>query len=214
MKSIAQSILVSAGAAVCALLVSGCSTPKAVKSSEAATASMRNLAESLETSRAQIASVMTALNDVATTAADPKKAHGTFRSEVARLDKLMARTHEEAERMEATTQEHYALWDQELSAISNPELKQQSIERKAEVTKAFTDIKDAFLQVSYSFKPYLNNLHALDRYLAADLTAAGIGRAANTINGLKTESVAVQRDIQAATAKINELQALMGRPQN
>lgn len=210
----AQSLLVSAVAAGCALLAAGCSTPKAVKSTEAATAGMQNLATSLEASRAQIAIVMTALNDVVTSAAEPKNAHRTFRSEVARLDRLVARTHVAAERMETTTQEHYALWDEELSAISNPELKQQSIERKAEVTKAFADVKEAYLQVSYSFKPYVNNLQALDRYLAADLTAAGIDRAANTINGLKTESVAVQRDIQAAVAKINELQTSMGRPQN
>lgn len=214
MKSIAQPLLSFVGAAVCALLVSGCSSPKAVKSTEAATASMRSLAESLESSRAQIAKVMTALNNVVASAADPRKAHGSFRSELARLDQLVVRTHQEAERMKATTEEHYGLWDQELSAISNPDLKQQSMARKAEVTKSFADIKDAFLQVSYSFKPYLKNLQDLDRYLATDLTAAGIGRAANTINGLKTESVAVQRDIQAANTKIKELQASMGRPQN
>jgi hypothetical protein len=115
--------------------------------------------------------------------------------------------------LEATLTEHYELWDQELAAISNQELKQQGRERRAEVTKAFGDIKEAFNQVSMAFAPYLKNLQDLQRYLAADLSAAGVKGAGGMIGGLKLESVGVQRHIQTAASKIKDLQTSMGRTQ-
>lgn len=195
------------------ILITGCSSPKAVQSADSAGSSMQSLADSLEKGRAQVAKVMTALNEVVVASADPKKAYGNFRSEVASLDKIAVNSRERADKMKATLKEHYALWDQELAAIANADLKQQSIERKAEVTKAFEEIKDSFNQVSMSFRPYLQNLKDLERYLAADLSAKGIAGASNMINGLKNESVSVQRDIQAAAKKITDLQTSMGRVQ-
>lgn len=211
MKTITKHVSLVAGLACLALLSTGCSSPKAVKSADAAGSSLQSLAASLEKGRAQVAKVMTALNELVAAAADPKKACGNFSSEVASLDKIAADTRERAEKMKATLKEHYALWDQELAAISNPDLKQQSITRKAEVTKAFEDIKSSFNQVSLTFKPYLKNLQDLNRYLATDLSAKGIAGAGNMISGLKTESVTVQRDIQAAAKKIADLQASMGK---
>lgn len=211
MKSLSK-YLSPAAALVCAgALFTGCSSPKAVKSADTAGSSLQALADSLEKGRSQVAKVMTALNEVVAAAADPKKPYGKFSSEVASLDKIAADTRGRAEKMKATLKEHYALWDQELAAISNPDLKQQSMTRKAEVTKAFEDIKDSFNQVSLTFKPYMKNLQDLDRYLATDLSAKGITGAGNMINGLKTESVNVQRDIQAAAKKITDLQASMGK---
>lgn len=212
MKSIVRIPTVFALAGIL-LAGAGCSSPKAVKSSESALSSMQALADHLEKGRAQVAKVMTSLNNVVASAADPKKAYKDFSSEASSLDKIAAATRDRAEKMKVSVKEHYALWDQELSAISNAELKQQSMERKAEVTKAFDDIKDSFNQVSLSFKPYLKDLQDLDRYLATDLSANGIAGANNMIAGLKTESVGVQRDIQNAATKIRELQASMGKVQ-
>ena len=211
MKTIAKQMSLVAGLACLALSSTSCSSPKAVKSADAAGSSLQSLAGSLEKGRAQVAKVMTALNEVVVAAADPKKAYGSFSSEVASLDKIAADARERSDKMKATLKEHYALWDQELAAISNPDLKQQSITRKAEVTKAFEDIKESFVQVSLTFKPYLKNLQDLNRYLATDLSAKGIAGAGNMITGLKTESVTVQRDIQAAAAKIASLQTSMGK---
>ncbi len=206
-----KTMKVLAGVALLGALAVGCSSPKAVKSADSATSSMQSLADSLEKGRAQVAKVMTSLNEVVNSAADPRKAYKDFSSEVASLDKIAVSTRERADKMKTTVKEHYALWDQELAAISNQELKQQSIERKAEVTKAFEDIKDSFNQVSLTFKPYMKNLQDLERYLATDLSANGIAAAGKMINGLKTDSVAVQRDIQAAASKISALQASMGK---
>ena len=211
MKSISRYLSTGAGLALLAATIAGCSSPKAVKSADSAGSSLQSLADSLEKGRVQVANVMTALNELVASAADPKKPFSKFSSEVASLDKLAADTRARAEKMKTTLKEHYALWDQELAAISNPDLKQQSMTRKAEVTKAFEDIKDSFNQVSLTFKPYLKNLQDLNRYLATDLSAKGIAGASNMINGLKTESVNVQRDIQAAAKKIADLQASMGK---
>jgi len=211
MKSIPRQTTLIVALALAGVLIAGCSSPKAVKSADSAGSSLQSLADSLEKGRAQVAKVMTSLNEVVAAAADPKKAYGNFSSEVSNLDKIATNTRERAEKMKATLKEHYSLWDQELAAISNPDLKQQSITRKAEVTKAFEDIKDSFNQVSLTFKPYLKNVQDLDRYLATDLSAKGIAGAGNMINSLKTESVNVQRDIQAAAKKIADLQASMGK---
>ncbi len=211
MKTIAKHMSLVAGLACLALSSTSCSSPKAVQSADAAGSSLQSLTGSLEKGRAQVAKVMTALNELVAAAADPKKPYGKFSSEVASLDKIAADARERSDKMKATLKEHYALWDQELAAISNPDLKQQSITRKAEVTKAFEDIKESFVQVSLTFKPYLKNLQDLNRYLATDLSAKGIAGAGNMITGLKTESVTVQRDIQAAAAKITSLQTSMGK---
>jgi len=211
MKLTSKHLTLCAGLAVLGVMMTGCSSPQAVKSADSAGSSLQSLADSLEKGRVQVAKVMTALNEVVVAAADPKKPYGNFSSEVASLDKIAADSRARAEKMKATLKEHYALWDQELAAIANPDLKQQSLARKAEVTKAFEDIKESFSQVSLSFRPYLKNLQDLDRYLATDLSAGGIAGAGNMINGLKTESVNVQRDIQAAARKIADLQASMGK---
>ena len=211
MKLFAQNLSLIAGFACLALLPSGCSTPKAVSSADSAASSMQSLADNLEKGRAQVAATMTALNEVVISAADPKKAYSKFSSEVGALNKAATNARERSDKMKATVKEHYALWDQELAAISNPDLKQQSVTRKAEVSKAFEDIKNSFVQVSITFKPYQKDLQDLNRYLATDLSAKGIAGASGTIGKLKTESVAVQRDIQAAATKIKELQASMGK---
>ena len=43
--------------------------------------------------------------------------------------------------------------------------------------------------------------NGINRYLATDLSAKGIAGAGNMISGLKTESVTVQRDLQASMGK-------------
>ncbi len=211
MKKILSTLFLSTTLAVTSLMVSGCSTSSGVKSTDSAATSMGKTAAELEQSRSQVAKVMTALNELSKEGADINSTYKTFSKEVSSLDSTIAANDRSAERMKATFQEYTTQWQQEISAMTNDELKEQSGVRRGQVMKDFEGVRASVEGVAQSFKPFRTNLQDLVTYIAHDLSPAGISAAGKMINDLKTEGANVQRDVQNAAAKIRSLQTSMGR---
>lgn len=172
---------------------------------------MGKTAAQLEKSRGQVVNVMTALNELSKEGADINDAYKKFSKEVSSLASSTEADGRSAEQMKAAFTDYIALWQQEIAAMSNEELKQQSSTRRGEVVTEFEGVRTTVEAVAKSFEPFRKNLQDLVTYLANDLSPAGISAAGNMINDLKAEGVSVQRDIQNAAAKILSLQSSMGR---
>jgi chromosome segregation ATPase len=182
-----------------------------VKTADSAGSDLGKLQDQFERSRAQIAAVMTALNELTAEGADTKKELGKFTKAVESLRKTTGNDSATESRAEASVNAYFETWGAEIAAMSNQDLKEQSTKRRHEVMANFEAVKQAFNETTKAYEPFLKELDDLVRYLSADLSAAGIESAGNMISGLKTQGVEVQRAIQNAAEKLQALRTSMGR---
>jgi len=193
-----------------AIVFAGCKTPEAVKSTESAVTSMADIQNTLTAGSEQIASVMTALNDLGESVArDGKKSFKQFSSEVDGLEKLSEKARGQAEKMRAAAEQHYAQWQAEIAQISNSALKDQSQARRDALMKEFEGLKESMDGLKNAFNPFMSDLTDLRTFLAADLSASGYSAAESVISELKSEAVYVQRQLGSVVQKIKAIRGSM-----
>lgn len=192
-------------------LLLGCATPTGVKSADSAGSDLEKLEKQLEQSRGQIATVMTALNEMTEEGSDVKKGLNSFSSAVDSLKKTTASDKSVGDEMEASINDYMTEWGTQITSMSNEELKKQSTARHTELSRQFQEAKTAFSEANKSYEPFLSHLNDLVTYLSTDLSPAGIEAASKTITDLKSEGASVQRGIQNAAEKLKVLRTSMGR---
>lgn len=210
MKNILSTLSLATVLSVGSMLFTGCGTPQAVKSTESAVSSMDDVQQTLEDGNKQITAVMTALNEVGENVArDGKKSYKNFSSEVDKLDKIAETARNQADKMRANAEQHYAQWQQEIGTISNTALKDQSEARRAGMQQEFAGLKESMAGLKNTFRPFMNDMRDLQTFLGADLSASGYTAAESIVSELKSEAVYVQRQLESVVAKLNTLRGSM-----
>lgn len=210
MKKTILTLSTAAGLAVLPLLMTGCSTPKGVATSESAVSSLQDIEVLLNKGDQQISATMTSLNEIGKTIKiDPRKAYKQFASDVDDLEKLAKEVASRGEQVKARADEHYTLWEQEIQSITNPTLKQQGSERREKVMADFRSFEESVDSLRLSFRPYMDDLKDLVTFFGTDLTVHGYSAAAEMMTGMKSQAVSVQNDLRKVIGQINKLKAEM-----
>jgi outer membrane murein-binding lipoprotein Lpp len=72
------------------------------------------------------------------------------------------------------SKEFFATWDAQLATINSEDIKTRSQSRKDEVNEKMQSIKRSYAEAEVAFRPFMNELKDVQKYLSVDLTAGGL----------------------------------------
>jgi hypothetical protein len=109
--------------------------------------------------------------------------------------------------MKEQGQAYFKQWETELSQVNNPEIRTLAEQRKAELKATFESIRTYSEPLKAQFDPWMSNLKDLDKYLANDLTIAGVEMAKPLFKKTTNDGLEVQKSMDALIAELNTLAA-------
>ena len=133
---------------------------------------------------------------------DLKKQYQSFSKEVNNLEQAQINTTSDIDQMKSTRTEYFSSWDTSIAQMSNPELKQASVDRRVKVMKDHDDLDAALSDIGSQLQPFMSDLHDLKAFLETDLSPANIDKA----GGMIQKS---QADAQALKDKIANVQTML-----
>ena len=197
--------LMAAGAA---LLLNGCGTTKGYKQADKTGVGIAEFRDEITQGKAAIDATMTALSDVAATAnSDPRKAFEKYSKNVAKLESTANSIRKRAQSMKEQGQAYFKQWETELTQVNSPEIRSLAEQRKAELQGTFDSIRKYTEPLKAQFEPWMSNLKDLDKYLANDLTIAGVDAAKPLFTKTTQEGLEVQKSMDLLIAELNTLAA-------
>jgi Protein of unknown function (DUF2959) len=97
--------------------------------------------------------------------------------------------------MKSTGTEYFSSWDTSIAQMSNPELKQASVDRRVKVMKDHDDLDAALSDIGSQLQPFMSDLHDLKAFLETDLSPANIDKAGGMIQKSQTDAQALKDKI-------------------
>jgi len=114
---------------------------------------------------------------------DLKKRYQSFSKQVNSLEEAQKVATSDINEMKSKGAEYFWSWDKSNARITNPELKQASMERRTTVMK------------DYELDPFMSNLHDLRSFLGVDLSPAHIRNANGVIQKSRSDARSLKQRI-------------------
>ena len=152
---------------------------------------------------------MAALNDLVNQpATDAKPQFLRFSKALDRLAASDKKAGKGANHLTRKRAEYFEVWDKEIAAIKDAEIRQSSEDRKAEVSKQFDTAIRAYDEARGSMRPLVDYLTDIRTALSADLTRQGLTAAQPSVANAKEKAAKAQ---SALTQSATELDTLSTR---
>ena len=192
-----------------ALVIVGCKTSGYTKGGSASKGMDKAGAE-VEAIVTQTELTLTSLSNlVYNPAADLVPQYKAFAGATKKLGSLSDSVDKKAQEMRERAEAYFAEWDTGMTNISNPDLRETSEARRAEVSGAFDEVAESLGKSKEAFDPFLSNLKDIQQVLELDLTLGGI----ESIQKIATTAIAHGEDLRAAltdaAGDIRDLSAAM-----
>jgi len=199
--------LVAAGSA---LLLSGCGTTANYKQADKTGAGIAEFRDEILKGKAAIDATMKSLGDVAANAAtDPRPAFEQFSKDVANLESTAEKIRKRAQSMREQGQSYFKQWEAELAQVNNPEIRALAESRKAKLQETFENVRKFSEPLKAQFDPWMSNLKDLQKYLANDLTIAGVEAAKDLFTKTTEGGLEVQKSMDGLVAELNTISATL-----
>lgn len=197
--------LIAAGAA---LLLNGCGSTKGYKQADKTGAGIASFRDEIGKGKEAIDATMKGLSDIAASAnTDPRKAFEQFSKAVSNLESTANKIKSRSESMKEKGNTYFTQWEQELAQVSNPEIRALAEQRKAKLRETFDNVKKYTEPLKAQFDPWMSNLKDLEKYLANDLTIAGVDAAKPLFTKTTDEGIEVQKSMDGLMAELNTIAA-------
>ena len=204
-KGLVTFTMMAAGAA---LLLSGCGTTKGYKQADKTGVGIAEFRDEITKGKTAIDATMKSLSDVAATAnTDPRKAFKQFSEDVADLQSSAEKIKARAQAMKDQGQAYFKQWEAELNQVNNPEIRTLAEQRRAKLQETFESIRKVTEPLKAQFAPWMSDLKDLEKYLANDLTIAGVDAAKPLFTKTTEGGLEVQKSMDAVVAELNTLAA-------
>jgi DNA repair exonuclease SbcCD ATPase subunit len=184
-------------------LLLGCATPNyrraesAEKSAGALRAGIAELQQTTDWSLTTLQRFAAAENT------DPRAIHLLLRQCVTELDRRGRRMTSQARRLRAHVGAYYDHWRNDLSVLTDEEMRQASAQRRNVLIDTYNRVPPLTKQAQQQLQTYLAQLRDLDRYLGNDLTPAGIQSAAPFIERASQTGHKLQTDLTTLTQELD-----------
>jgi len=185
----------------------GCATT-GVERTESAVTSLRALRDEIQLGRGKILDVTHALDRVLN--AKPEEVRQTYEAYCITLVDFESAAQHVRERVQSMTSraaEYQKVWDDEIKAIGDPDLRNRADERKSRVTKAFQDIHTALEQAKGFAGTFRQKTADIKTYLGNDCTQAAVKDATPSFQSAIGSSIVLIAPIDNALVIINALVA-------
>lgn len=128
-----------------------------------------------------------------------------FREQREGVRSLAMALREGYENLQVAERAYIQKWENDLGAISDPELRQQSVDRRATLRDRFGQLDSDLDDSKQAFRPLLQKLSDLEVYLQNDLTATGVQQVSGRLETAGGEAETLGRKVSADLAKLDAL---------
>ena len=151
---------------------------------------------------------MKSLDQVAASATtNPRKAFEHYSKNVANLEAAAAKARARCQDVKDQGKAYFAQWEKQLAEVNNPEIRALAEQRKAKLQETFNRIRQVAEPLKTQFDPWMSDLKDLQKYLANDLTIAGVDAAKPLFAKTQGEGLEVQKSMDALVSELNTIAA-------
>ena len=171
-----------AGLCLAALALSGCETAGHDQADATAT-DMDTLRGSLAALKEKSAAASAAASNLIEKAdSDPKTAFVAYQAEVKNYESARSAVADKHKDMKSREAAFFSNWEKQSAAITEPDLKQKSIERRTKLQKTIESVDKSVEAVTAEATPFSATLSNLEKYWGMDLTSAGVTSAKDKVS--------------------------------
>lgn len=191
------------------LSLSGCATTgsdraeKATTKMEIVDGEIRQAIVQLDATRASLE------NLIKPGQSDVKAAFEAYSDNVAKMERLGGKLIKHTDEMSARGQDYFDEWKKQGNTYTNPQIRELSEQRRADLNAVFRKISESSIGVKGSFIDYMNNIKEIRLFLSTDLTDKGIAsitpiaqKAINDGANLKNAIIPVLSAMDAARSEM------------
>lgn len=135
---------------------------------------------------------------------DLKKRYESFSKEVINLEGAQKHTTADIDQMKSTGTQYFDAWDTSIAEMSNPELKQASVERRSKIMKEHDDLAVSLSDVGNQLPALMSDLHDLKTFMEADLSTETVGKAGGMIQKSRADSQALRTKIAGVQTMLKQ----------
>ena len=164
------SILI-AGAITC---LGGCAST-GIERSAKATSTLQAVEVDYRQVPVQVDATAAALSDLIKPGqSNVKRAYDRYADNVAEMEKLGKKLDKHTAEMKARNRDYFEEWELQGKSYANPQIRELSEQRRADLRQAYSQIPEASIGVKGSLDAYLSDLKGIQTFLSNDLTPKGI----------------------------------------
>jgi chromosome segregation ATPase len=163
----------------------------------------------LANSRKQVDETIAALNTLETAQGDLRPAFDKYKEEVKDLENAAKSARERAADMRARSAEYQKKWAEEMSKVTNPDLKAAAAARADKVRSRYATIQSQAQDVRAAYEPFMRDLKDVQTYLSNDLTPAAITAAKPVFDKAKASGRNLQQKADVLSAEMESVSAEM-----
>jgi hypothetical protein len=161
----------------------------------------------VEKGKSQIDLVTTSL-DATSSAADPKP---EFKKYQAALDSLKSQGNvirSRADAMKSKGKDYFKAWEEQLAAMSTPEIKKAIEARRDELAKNYETVTSGMAKARESYDKFMSYQGDLSKMMENDLNPSGLQAIAPKIAKAKDMAKEVKGDVDAVLGQVDKLAAI------
>lgn len=174
-----------------------------------------SMASSVETSAARLERVglnldatLASLNDLVNNPQpDLRPQFKKFSGALKNLDASSAQVARAHDDLQVKSTVFFENWEREISTIQNSDIRNQSQERKQQVSRQFDRVKAGCDELRGRFRPLVGDLKDIQRSLASDLTPSGVEALRGTVHQLNERATPRREETNRLAAQFRELAA-------
>ena len=205
-----QLLTLAASTLAAAVLMTGCGSTAGYKQADKTGAGIAGFRDEIVKGKAAIDNAVEALGLVASSATtDPRGPFEQYSKSVSVLESVAIKAGKRSADMKAQGQAYFKQWETEMAQVSNPEIRKLAEGRKAKLQGSFDSIRKFSEPLKAQFDPWMSNLKDLQKYLANDLTIAGVDAAKGLFAKTRAEGVEVQKSMDGLIAELNTIAATL-----
>jgi len=171
------------------------------RKSDVAGKSLREAAGEVHAESRAIEVTLQALNDLVNKpAADLRPQFQRYSTALNRLVSAAERTEKTRKEIELKNAAYFAAWDQQAASIHYGIIREQSENRKAEVTNRFYSLNSRYEEAQSVVRPLINYFNDIRTALSVDLTSGGLESVKSIVSNADQNS----RKVQMALAHLAE----------
>jgi len=188
-----------------AVLFTGCASANYNKAAGTA-AALNQSATLVTTGSVQMDRTLAALNDLlANPQPDLRMQFKTFDDSVNDLAAAAQDVAAKTQDMQTQGDAYFTEWDLELAQIHNEDIRTRSESRKAETMAKFAKMHQQYDDTEAAFKPFMSDLHDIQKFLANDLTPAGLAAIKDPAAKATSDAEPLKKSLTSLSAEFDDL---------
>jgi type IV pilus biogenesis protein CpaD/CtpE len=205
-----RSVLFALALAVAAAaLAAGCAKDEGRERSGKAVGTLKETRAELANASKQVDEVLAAASGVQSGQGDLKAAYDKYKKEVAQTEEAAQDSRKRAQDMRARSAEYQNKWQQEMSKVTNPDLKAAAQARAAKVRGRYEMISAKAQDARAAYEPFMTDLKDLQTYLSNDLTPAAVQAASPVFEKVNASGQVLKQKLAALRQELDDVAAEM-----